>query len=102
MGCEPGRLFDRPGELRLEVGARGLVHPRNLHVAAERDRTDAVLDPFPLPLHEGGREEDVEAPRPHIHRKRREEVPGLVDEDQERQASDGDENVHVVSEPVAL
>ena len=94
MRREPRRLVDRRAELALEVGARRLVHPRDLHVAAERDRADPVLDPFPLPLHDRGREEDVEAPGPHLHGERGEEVARLVNEDQEGEAPDGDEDVH--------
>ena len=87
-------------EVGVEIARRGPVHPRDLHVAAERDRADAVLDPVPLPLHERGREEDVEAPRAHVHRQRGDEVAGLVDEDQEGQACDGDDEMHVLlSEP---
>ena len=89
-----GRLLPRGAEMDVEVAGRRPVHPRDLHVAAERDRADAVLDSVALPLRERGREEDVELPRPHLDRERGEEVPGLVDEDQEGEAPDGDCDVH--------
>src|SRR5581483_5087044 len=37
---------------------------------------------------------DVEAPRAHADGERRQEVPGLVDQDQEREPEDGDEDAH--------
>ena len=40
--------------------------------------------PLPLDLHDGRREADVEAPRPHPDRERHAEVPELVDEDEQR------------------
>ena len=89
-----GASFDRAAEVDVEVAGRRPVHPRDLHVAPERDRADAVLDSAALPLRERGREEDVELPRPHLDRERGEEVPGLVDEDQEGEAPDGDCDVH--------
>jgi hypothetical protein len=67
--------------VRVEVAGGRLVHPRDLHVAAQRDRADPVLDPPPRALQERRREEDVEAARTHAHGERDEEVPGLVDED---------------------
>ena len=42
-----GRLMERPAEVRVDVGRRRPVHPRDLHVAPERDRADPVLDPVP-------------------------------------------------------
>ena len=90
-----GRSLERAPEVHVDVARRRPVHPRDLHVAAERDRADAVLDPVPRRLDERRREADVEACagacRP---RDRGEEVAGLVDEDQEREAEDGDEDVH--------
>ena len=41
-----GRLAQRAAEVHVDVARRGPVHPRDLHVAAERDRADAVLDPL--------------------------------------------------------
>ena len=40
-----GASSRRPRQCRVEVARRGAMHPRDLHVAAERDRADAVLDP---------------------------------------------------------
>src|SRR5262249_50762688 len=68
----------------------------NLHVAAQRHDADSVFDSVPGLLRECGREPDVEAARAHPDPDRSEEVPRLVDEDQERQAEDGDEDVHAV------
>jgi hypothetical protein len=76
--------------VRIEVAARRLVHAGDLHVAPEGDRPDPVLDPVVHPFEERRREENVEAARPHPDRQRREEVPRLVDEDEEGQPTDGD------------
>src|SRR6185369_16570880 len=70
------------------------VHPRDLHVAAERDRAEAVLHAVSLFLRDRRREADVEPPRPHPDRERGVEVARLVDEDQKSDADDRDEIGH--------
>ncbi len=82
------RLVQRRAEVHVEVGRRRPVHPRDLHVAAERNRADAVLDPFARRLQEGRRETNVEPARAHPDGACRGEVAGLVDQDQEREARD--------------
>src|SRR2546426_346049 len=88
------RFGDRALEVNLEVGRSRPVHAGNLHVAAEWDRTDAVLDPAPSRLHDRGGEPDVELARIHPDGERGEEVPRLVDQDQESQSHDADEQAH--------
>ena len=70
------------------------MHARDGHEPAERDRADAVLDAVPLHLDDRRREADVERARAQPDGERREEVPGLVDEDQEREAEDRDGDAH--------
>jgi hypothetical protein len=104
LGHEPLGAFDirqqarllvqRRREVHVQVGRRRPVHARDLHVAAERDHAEAVLDPVARPLDRRGREPDVELPRPHPDPARREEVAHLVDQDQQREAEDGDETAH--------
>ena len=94
-------LFERRPEEGAQVRRRRPVHSRDLHVAAERDRADAVLDALPLDLGERRRKADVEAPRAHADRPRGEEVARLVDEDEQAQADDRDEDVHGTSAPTA-
>ena len=81
-------------EARAQVARRGPVHAGDLHVAAERDRADPVLDAAAARLHERGREADVELPRPHPDRARGEEVAGLVDQDQDGEPEDRDRDAH--------
>ena len=76
---ELGRVLQRPAEVHVDVGRRRPVHPGDLHVAAQRDRADPVLDSVPVRLHERGREADVEPPRAHPDGAGGEEVAGLVD-----------------------
>src|SRR5262245_24298466 len=73
------------------------MHSRDLHVAAERDRADPVLDALAANLHERRREADVEAARPHLHQACRAEMTELVDEDEQREPEDGDEERHATS-----
>ena len=94
-------LFERRPEEGAQVRRRRPVHSRDLHVAAERDRADAVLDALALDLGERRRKTDVEAPRAHADRSRGEEVARLVDEDEQAQADDRDEDVHGTSAPTA-
>src|SRR4029077_9028758 len=94
---ELGALAQHTPEVRVGVARRRAVHTGNLHVAAERDRADAVLDPVPLLLDDGRRKTDVEAPRAHADEDRGEEVASLVDEDQERKAEDCDEHAHATA-----
>src|SRR5918992_5104473 len=100
MALEPRSFLDGAAEIRLEVADRGLVHPRDLHVAPERDRPDPVLDSVPDALHERRREEHVEPARAHPDRERDEEVAELVDEDQEREPDDRDGDIHRTSSVV--
>src|SRR5262249_48379949 len=84
--------------LLLQAGAQvarlGAVHSRDLHVAAERDRPDAVLDAASYPLHERRREAEVELARSHADGTGGEEVTGLVDQDQERKAENRNKEAH--------
>ena len=82
-GREGRLLRDRPSEVHVEVARRRAVHAGDLHVAAERDGADAVLDPVTAPFRERRREADVELARVHADPARREEVAGLVDQDQD-------------------
>ena len=91
---QPRLLVERGAEVQVDVGRRRPVHPGDLHVAAERDHPEPVLDAVVHPLHQRRREADVEAPRPHPDGERGEEVPGLVDQDQERKPGDGDGDGH--------
>ena len=93
------RLLDRTAEVDVEVARGGPVHARDLHVAAERDRSDAVLDPVPLRLHDRGREAEIELARVHPDAAGDEEVARLVDEDQEREPEQRDEDTHPTSTP---
>jgi hypothetical protein len=65
------------------------VHPGDLHEAAERQGPDAVLGLAALDADELRREEDEEALDPHPRGLRGDEVPELVDDDQEDEARDG-------------
>ena len=94
---ELGVLAQHTPEVRVGVARRRAVHAGNLHVAAERDRADAVLDPVPLLLDDRRREAHVEASRAHPDEDRGEEVAGLVDEDQEGEAEDGDDHAHATA-----
>ena len=81
-------------EQHVEVRRRRAVHPGDLHVPAERDGADPVLDPLPAHLDEGRRKAEVEAARAHPDRARDEEVSRLVQEDQEGKPDDRDGYVH--------
>src|SRR5207244_6280733 len=94
LGKDLRLLLRRRPEEHVEIRRRRTVHPRDLHVAAERDRTDPVLDPLPPHLHERGREADVEPARTHPDYARDEEVSRLVQQDQNGQPDDGDGHVH--------
>ena len=83
---EAGLLVQCGAHPRFEVPRRGTVHARDLHVAAERDRADAVLDPLAPELHDRGREPDVELARLDADRERGDEVAQLVHQDEEREA----------------
>src|SRR4051794_13981078 len=79
------------GEVALRVAFRRPEHPRDLHVAAQRDHADAVLDPVAPPADRRGREAEVELRRLHPDGPRREEVARLVDEDEEQKPDDADQ-----------
>src|SRR5262245_30564286 len=91
-------LIQRGPEVHIQIGRRRPVHPRDLHVAAEGDRAEPVLDPVPGRLQQRGWESDVELPRPHANPARGEEVARLVNQDQEREAEDRDENTHATAD----
>ena len=76
-------------QARRQVTRRRAVHPGDLHVAAERDRADPVLDTVADGLDDRRPEAEVELPRRHPHGARREEVPRLVDHHEHRQPEDG-------------
>ena len=84
----------RAGRSALDVAGRRPVHPRDLHVAAERDRADPVLDPVAASLRERGREEDVELARPHLTASAAKKCPASWMRIEEGQAGDGDGDVH--------
>ena len=96
-----GCLVQRAPEVRVQVGRRGPVHPGDLHVATERDRSDAVLDAAAVDFRDRGREAEVEPPRAHPERARDEEVAGLVDQHEQREAEDRDEPAHAPT-PAAI
>ena len=87
-------LFQRRPELHVDVRRRRAVHPGDLHVTAQRDRADPVLDLLAPHLHERRREAEIKAARAHPDRPRNEEVPRLVEQDEEREPEDGDRNAH--------
>ena len=73
------------------------MHARNRHEASERDRADPVLDALAGGLRDRGWKADVEPARTEADGQRGEEVPGLVHEDEEREAEDRDEETHAVA-----
>src|SRR5207245_9948956 len=75
------------------------VHSRDLHVAPERDRADAVLDSLSFRLHERRREADVEAPRAHPDRAGGEKVARLVHEHEQGETEDRDPDAHATGSP---
>src|SRR4029077_15141839 len=84
-----GRVDDPPQVDGLRAG-----HADDLHVAAERDRADAVLRVALAPPQQRRREADVELRRPGTDALRGQEVPELVHEDEGEQAEDGDQVTH--------
>jgi hypothetical protein len=89
------RIFlERRRKLHVQVGRSRTMHARDLHVAAEWDRPDSVLDPFAFDLDERRWEAQVETARPHADGTRDEKVAGLVQQDQNCEAEDGDEDAH--------
>jgi hypothetical protein len=87
-------FFERGAQLYLDVRRRRAVHSRDLHVAAERDRPDPILDAVAHDLDESRRKADVETAWSHADSPRDVEVAGLVQQDQNRQAEDCDKDVH--------
>ena len=83
----------------VQVARLGPEHPRDLHEAAERDRTDAVLRVAEAALEDGGREPEVEAKRAHPRGFRRGEMAELVHGDEQEQAADGDGDAHAAATP---
>ena len=96
-----GRSSTRSAEGGVDVGRRRAVHAGDLHEAAERDRTDAVLDPAARRLGDRRREADVEPARAHAEPERRDEVTQLVDEDEHAEPDDREEDGHAGVEPPA-
>ena len=66
------------------------IHAGDLHEASEGQGPDSVLGLPPLDAHELRREEQEEAHHAHAGRLRGDEVPELVDDDQEHETGDGD------------
>ena len=77
------------------------MHAGDLHVAAERDRADPVLDAAAGRLHDRGREAQVELARAHADGARGEEVARLVEEDQDREREDRNADAHLHGHQVA-
>src|SRR5439155_22800593 len=78
--------------------ARGRpVNPRDLHVAAERERGDAVLDAVTHPLDERRPEAEVELARRHPDRPRDDEVTGLVGQDEDGEPENREARAHAGS-----
>ena len=101
-GCralERRGLPERPADTHVDVRRRRAVHSGDLHEAAERDRSDAVLDAVAGVLPDRRREPDVEPPRPHAEHERDDEVAQLVHEDQHAEAHDRDEDGHAGWQP---
>src|SRR5581483_873094 len=84
-------------EHRRQVTRRRPVHPRDLHVAAEREDADAVLDVPANLLHDRRPEAEVELARRHSDRARGEEVPCFVNEHQQREPDDRRYETHTAS-----
>ena len=91
---QAGILLQHRAELHVDVRRRRPVHPGDLHVAAEGDRADSVLDSLSPHLHECRRETEVEAAGIHSDCTRDEKVARFVQEDQEGEAEDGDRDAH--------
>ena len=72
------------------ISSAGFI-PRDLHVAAERDRPDGVLGLAALDLADQRREEQREALDAHPDRLGGGEVAELVEDDQQREADEGEE-----------
>src|SRR5207244_907404 len=78
----------------LQVPRRGPAHAGDLHVTAEGDRADSVLDTVARRLEDRRPEAEVELARRHAHRARGEEVPGLVDHHEKREPDDRGGHAH--------
>jgi hypothetical protein len=78
-----------------QVARRGAVHPGDLHVAAERERRDPVLDAVAARLDDRRPEAEVELPRGHPDCASHEEVAGLVDEHEDREPDDRGADAHL-------
>src|SRR5664280_601844 len=87
-------LLRRGAEERFRIALARSEHARNLHVAAERDCADAVLDSLARRLYQRRREAHVEAPRPHARGERHEEVPGFVRKYEHGEPDDGQGEAH--------
>src|SRR5918999_593951 len=73
------------------------VHPADLHVAPRGDRADAVLGLPHLLARQDRGEEEREALDPHADGLGRGEVPQLVEDDQEREADEGEQPAHAAT-----
>ena len=98
----PDRLFVVAAVLfprrQLVVG----VHAADLHVAARGDRGDPVLGLAPFDRPDLRPEEEEEPLDPHPGRLGGEEVPRLVEDDQQREAEEDAEPVHACASPLDL
>ena len=104
----PGADHDDPLPDRLVVVGAGRdlgrklllgVHPGDFHEAARGDRPDPVLGLAPFERDQLRREEEEEALDPHPGRLGGEEVPGLVEDDQRREAEEDQDPVHTAANP---
>src|SRR5262245_53731273 len=79
-------------DLRRDALVR--VHPGDLHVAPERDRSDGVLGLATADLRQQRREEQREALDAHADRLRGGEVAELVEDDERGKAGEREEVAH--------
>jgi hypothetical protein len=73
------------------------AHPGDLHVAPERDRPDRVLGLAALRARQQRREEQAEALHAHADELGHGEVAELVQDDQRREAQEGEKPAHRTS-----
>jgi hypothetical protein len=90
----PHRLAVVRAGLHLLGQLLARVHPADLHEAAGGDPADAVLGLAAADLHERPAEEEHEALDAHADRLGRREVAGLVQDDQHREAREGQHPAH--------
>ena len=93
----PGRLRVVGPGAHLVREALVRVHPRDLHVAARRDRPDRVFGLADLLPREQRREEQREALHPHAHGLGGREVARLVQDHEDDEAEEGQEPAHAAT-----